>query len=96
MNIILLSRGSHLYSTQSLLEAGRGRGHSIRILDYLRCTMVLENKRSAIWYGNEPLHDIDAVIPRIGASITHAGAAVIRQFETLAICTLTSSQALLR
>lgn len=96
MNISILSRGQHLYSTQSIVEAARGRGHQVRILDYLRCHLHLETGKSGICYGRELLENVDAVIPRIGASITHEGAAVIRQFESMGVCTLTPSVALVR
>ncbi|MEZ4951269.1 MAG: 30S ribosomal protein S6--L-glutamate ligase, partial [Saprospiraceae bacterium] len=96
MNIALLSRGVQLYSTQSILEAAKGRGHKVKIIDHMRCNLVLINKRPGIIYEGEMLHEIDAIIPRIGASITHEGASVIRQFEAMGICTLTRSNALLK
>jgi ribosomal protein S6--L-glutamate ligase len=96
MRIVILSRGVGLYSTQSLLRAGFRRGHEMEVVDHFHCSLLLEdNKRSMIYQG-QPLAGIDAVIPRIGASVTFEGASVIRQFEGLSIYTLMRSEALLR
>ncbi len=96
MNIAILSRGPGLYSTQSLAYAGRLRGHNMRIIDHVRCNLVVESGKPEIYYEGERLRNIDAVIPRIGASVTFHGAAIIRQFEMLKIYTAASSDALLR
>ncbi len=96
MNIVILSRGPGLYSTQSLVYAGRKRGHYMRVIDHVRCNIVIESGKPAIYYDGERLRNIDAVIPRIGASVTFHGAAILRQFEMLKIYTAASSDALLR
>ena len=82
MKIAILSRNSKLYSTQRLVEAARARGHRVRVLDPLRCYMRIDPKSLVIHYKGQPLPQFDAVIPRIGASVTFYGAAVVRQFDT--------------
>ena len=77
MKIAILSRDSKLYSTRRLVEAGKERGHEVRVIDYLRCHMNIATHRPRIYLGDESLH-FDAVIPRIGASHTFFGAAVVR------------------
>lgn len=96
MNIVILSRGPGLYSTQSLVYAGRKRGHNMRVIDHVRCNILVESGQPAIYYEGKRLKHIDAVIPRIGASVTFHGTAIIRQFEMLKIYTAASSDALLR
>jgi len=96
MNIAILSRGPGLYSTQSLLHAGLRKGHHVRVLDHMRCSIVIEKDTPLIYYGNEVLTNIDAIIPRIGASVTFYGTAIIRQFELMNVFTATNSDALLR
>jgi len=96
MNIAILSRGPGLYSTQSLLHTGLRRGHHVRVLDHMRCNIVIEKDSPIIYYGNQVLTNIDAIIPRIGASVTFYGTAIIRQFELMGVYTATNSDALLR
>ena len=96
MNIAILSRGPGLYSTQSLLHTGLRRGHNVRVLDHMRCSLVIEKDMPLIYYGDEVLTNIDAIIPRIGASVTFYGTAIIRQFELMGVYSCTSSDALLR
>lgn len=96
MNIAILSRGPGLYSTQSLLHTGLRRGHHVRVLDHMRCSLVIEKDMPLIYYGDEVLTNVDAIIPRIGASVTFYGTAIIRQFELMNVYTCTSSDALLR
>lgn len=96
MNIAILSRGRGLYSTQSLLRSGLSKGHHVRVLDHMRCNIVIEKDCPIIYYGNEVLTNIDAIIPRIGASVTFYGAAIIRQFELMDVYSATSSEGLLR
>lgn len=96
MNIVILSRGPGLYSTQSLVYAGRVRQHRMRVIDHVRCNLVIESGQPAIYYEGEKLKNVDAVIPRIGASVTFHGTAILRQFEMLKIYTAASSDALLR
>ena len=83
MKIFILSRNSNLYSTTRIEEAGRERGHVVRVIDYMRCYMNITSRKPIIYYGGESLKDVDAIIPRIGASNTFYGTAVVRQFETL-------------
>ncbi|MBT8221077.1 MAG: RimK family alpha-L-glutamate ligase [Bacteroidia bacterium] len=81
MNIAILSRNPQLYSTQSLFRACRRRGHYVRVIDHMRCQLAILNGSKYIQYQGEILKHIDAVIPRIGSSVTKPGAAVLRQFE---------------
>lgn len=94
MKIAILSRNKNLYSTRRLVEAANARGHSVRVIDTLKCYMDITSTKPAVWYKGEKLSGFDAVIPRIGASITHYGLAVIRQFEMMGVYCLTSSLAL--
>jgi len=96
MNILILSRNSRLYSTNRLVEAGEKRKHNMRVIDPLKCNIVIENKKPSLVYNGEFLNNIDAVIPRIGASITFYGTAVVRQFEMMDVFTTVESQALVR
>ncbi len=96
MNILVLSRKAGLYSTMRLVEAGRKRGHLVRVIDHLMCNISIAKNSPQIGYRNTLLKDVDAIIPRIGASVTFYGAAVIRQFEMMNIFTATGSEALLR
>ncbi|HFA49469.1 MAG TPA: 30S ribosomal protein S6--L-glutamate ligase [Bacteroidetes bacterium] len=95
MNIAILSRGAGLYSTQSLYRAARVRGHYVRVIDHKRCNIVIEKGLPQIIYEGERLVGMDAVIPRIGTSVTDYGAAVIRQFELMDVYTATRSEALI-
>ncbi|WP_305806499.1 30S ribosomal protein S6--L-glutamate ligase [Stenotrophomonas sp. YIM B06876] len=96
MKLAILSRNSQLYSTRRLVEAGRERGHSVRVLDPLRCYMRITAGDFSMHYKSKPLTGYDAVIPRIGASITRYGTAVLRQFEMMGTRTPNSSDAILR
>lgn len=96
MKIALLSRNRNLYSSKRLIEAAESRGHEIRILDVLRCYMNITSNRPSIHYKGEELTDFDAVIPRIGASVTFYGTAVLRQFEMMGIYPLNESVAISR
>lgn len=94
-NLAILSRGSALYSTQSLFRAARLRGYNVRIIDHQRCHLLIDDDRPQVYYEGEKLVGMDAVIPRIGASVTDYGAAVIRHFELMGVYTATRSEALL-
>ena len=94
MKIAILSRNRRLYSTSRLVEACSQRGHEVRVLDILKCHIDIASASPAIWYMGEKLEGFDAVIPRIGASVTHYGLAVIRQFEMMGVYCLTESIAL--
>lgn len=96
MKIVILSRNSKLYSTKRLVEAAVKRGHSVEVIDPLKCTIITEKKNPMIVYKGKRLDDIDAVIPRVGASVTFYGAAVVRQFEMMKVFTAVESQALMR
>lgn len=96
MKIAILSRKSTLYSTRRLMEAAKRRGHEVRVIDPLRCYMNITSHRPLIHYKGEVLEGYDAVIPRIGASITFYGAAVLRQFEMMGIFPLNESVAITR
>ena len=95
MKIIILSRSSSLYSTSRLREAGAQRGHDVRVVDYLRCYMDITARRPKVLLRGEEL-EADAVIPRIGATYTFYGAAVVRQFEMADIFTLNNSDGISR
>jgi ribosomal protein S6--L-glutamate ligase len=96
MKIALLSRNPKLYSTRRLKEAAEERGHEVRVLDVLRCYMNIVSNRPSIHYRGEKLEGFDAVIPRIGASVTFYGAAVLRQFEMMGVYPLNESVAITR
>lgn len=96
MKIAILSRNSKLYSTNRLVEAGQKRGHEMMVVDHSKCDIIIEKKRPHIIYQGKELTGIDAVIPRIGASITFYGTAVVRQFEMMKVFSATESQALVR
>ncbi|WP_404419930.1 30S ribosomal protein S6--L-glutamate ligase [Marinospirillum sp.] len=96
MHFALLSRNASLYSTRRLVEAAEERGHTARVIDTLRCYMNITSHKPSIHYKGEDLEHFDAVIPRIGASVTFYGAAVVRQFEMMGAYTLNESVAITR
>jgi ribosomal protein S6--L-glutamate ligase len=96
MKIAILSRKSSLYSTRRLKEAGEKRGHEVHVIDYLRCYMNITSHKPLVIYQGHPLEGFHAVIPRIGASKTFYGAAVVRQFEMMGVFTTNESQAIAR
>ncbi len=96
LKIAILSRNRSLYSTKRLVESIENKGHEAVIFDHLKCDIVIEQDHPAIFYKGEKLTGIDAVIPRIGASVTFYGAAVVRQFEMMGVPTAVESQALVR
>jgi ribosomal protein S6--L-glutamate ligase len=96
MKLAILSRNSKLYSTRRLVEAARDRGHSVRVLDPLRCYMKIAPDGFDMHYKGRELTDYDAVLPRVGASITRYGTAVLRQFEMMGVYTPNGSDAILR
>jgi ribosomal protein S6--L-glutamate ligase len=96
MNIAILSRDSTLYSTRRLVTAARERGHEARVIDVLRCYMNITSHKPSIHYKGEDLAGFDAVIPRIGASVTFYGTAVLRQFEMMGVYPLNESVAITR
>jgi ribosomal protein S6--L-glutamate ligase len=96
LKIAILSRKASLYSTRRLMEAGKQRGHEVRVIDTLRCYMNITSHKPEIHYKGEVLTGFDAVIPRIGASITFYGAAVLRQFEMMGVFPVNESVAISR
>lgn len=96
MKIGILSRNSRLYSTARLVEAASARGHEVQVIDTLRCYMNMSTARPSIHYRGEVLQDFDAVIPRIGASVTFYGTAVVRQFEMMGVFSVNESVAITR
>ena len=96
MNLVVLSRNAKLYSTKRLVEAAQKRGHEIRVIDHSKCDLVIEKKKPKVLYRGEEITGVNAVIPRIGASVTFYGTAVVRQFEMMNVFTAVESQALVR
>ncbi len=96
MKLAILSRNSSLYSTRRLVEAARLRGHSVRVLDPLRCYMRIAPGGFSMRYKGKPVSGYDVVIPRIGTSITRYATAVLRQFELMGSYTPNPSDAILR
>ncbi|MBO0347927.1 30S ribosomal protein S6--L-glutamate ligase [Phormidium pseudopriestleyi FRX01] len=96
MKIAILSQKASLYSTRRLKEAGEERGHQMKVIDYLRCYMNIASHRPTVVYQQKQLEDFDAIIPRIGASKTFYGTAVVRQFEMMGVFTANESQAISR
>ena len=96
MKIVILSSNPNLYSTKRLVEAGESREHEMIVVNHAKCDIIIEKKKPAVRYKHELLTDVDAVIPRIGASVTFFGTAVVRQFEMMKVFTAIESQALMR
>ena len=96
MNIVILSRNENLYSTRRLIEEGEKRNHEIEVIDPLKCDLIIEKEKPTIYYKDRYLDYVDAVIPRIGASVTFFGSAVVRQFEMMNVFTTVTSEAIIR
>ncbi len=96
MKIAILSRQPELYSTRRLVEAAQKRGHDADVIDTLRCYMNITSTRPSIHYRGKELPTFDAVIPRIGASITFYGTAVVRQLEMMNVTCVNGSTAITR
>jgi ribosomal protein S6--L-glutamate ligase len=96
MRMVILSRNRRLYSTRRLAEAGEQRGHEMHVVDTTKCYMDIACHRPSVYYMGDKLEGVDAVIPRIGASITFYGAAVLRQFEMMGAYPLNESVAITR
>lgn len=96
MRVAILSRNTKLYSTRRLVEAAEQRGHDVHVLDHLKCYMDIASHDPAIHYRGKELEPFDAVIPRIGASVTFYGSAVVRQFEMMGTYCLNESVAITR
>ncbi|WP_242203822.1 30S ribosomal protein S6--L-glutamate ligase [Aestuariivivens insulae] len=96
MNIVILSRNPNLYSTERLVEEGENRGHLVEVIDPLKCDIIIEKEKPTIYYKDRYLDYVDAIIPRIGASVTFFGCAVVRQFEMMNVFTSVTSDAIIR
>lgn len=96
MKVAILSRNTKLYSTRRLVEAATSRGHEVRVLDHLRCYMNISSSKPTLHYRGEYLPVYDAVIPRIGASVTFYGTAVLRQLEMMGVYPVNESVAISR
>ena len=96
MKIAILSTDPTLYSTRKLVEAGEERGHKVQVIDYLRCYMSITSMKTQVTYMGESLEGFDAIIPRIAATKTFYGTAVVRQFEMMGVFTVNPSQAISR
>ncbi|MDT8375393.1 MAG: 30S ribosomal protein S6--L-glutamate ligase [Mariprofundaceae bacterium] len=96
MKIAIMSRNPKLYSTRRLVEAARARGHEVQVVDHLRCYMNITSMNPSIHYKGDKLQGFDAVIPRIGASVTFYGTAVLRQFEMMGVYPINESVAISR
>lgn len=96
MNIKILSRNPKLYSTKRLVEAAEKRKHNVQVIDPLKCDLVIEKRNPNVYYKGKYIEDTDAIIPRIGASVTFYGTAVVRQFEMMGAFSTIDSEALVR
>ncbi len=96
MRLAILSRQPELYSTRALFEAAEARGHDVQVMDTLNFDLRISRRRPELFYNGNLVEGIDAVIPRIGASITFYGLAVVRQFEMMGVYCLNESQAIAR
>lgn len=96
MKLAILSRKSDLYSTRRLVEAAQFRGHQVYVIDHLQCDIMIEQNALTMYYKGEKLEGFDAVIPRIGASVTFYGTAVLRQFEMMDVFSTNRSIAITR
>lgn len=96
MKIVVLSTNAKLYSTRRLVEAGRERDHEMLVLNHKRCYMTVATMRPTIHYRGEAIEGVDAVIPRIGASVSFYGTAVVRQFEMMGVYSVNESVAITR
>lgn len=96
MNIAILSKGRGNYSTKRLKEEAELRGHNVRIINYAKCYVTLEQSNPIVRYEGEPLKNIDAIIPRIATNLTKYGGTIVRQFEMQGIFTTAGSLAIYR
>lgn len=96
MKIVVLSRNKNLYSTKRLVEAAEKRGHTCIVMDHTKCYVGMSQGKPSIHYNGENITDVDAIIPRIGASVTFYGTAIVRQFEMMGVFSANESQAISR
>ena len=96
MNIAILSKGRKNYSTTRLVEEAEQRGHNVRVINYAKCYVTLEQNNPIVNYKGEIVTDVDAIIPRISSNLTKYGSSIVRQFEMQNVFTTTSSIAIVR
>ncbi|ANO51765.1 30S ribosomal protein S6--L-glutamate ligase [Woeseia oceani] len=96
MNIGILSTNKNLYSTKRLLEAGEERGHDMRVINHRRCYMNITAHNPGVHYKGQSIEGLNAIIPRIGASVSFYGTAVVRQFEMMGVYSVNESVAITR
>lgn len=96
MKIAILSRNPNIHSTRRLWEAARGRGHTCEVIDHMNCAVLTEANHPMVLFNGSELSRYDAIIPRIGASVTNYGTSVVRQFEMMNVFTTAPSQAIVR
>ncbi len=96
MKIGILSRNPKIYSTHRLVKAALSRGHQVRVIDPLRCYMNITSAKPMVHYKDQMLDDFNVIIPRIGASITYYGSAILRQFEMMGVYSLNESTSITR
>lgn len=96
MKIGILSRSMSIYSTHRLYEAAKQRGHEVEVIDHTKCSVLIEQNNPAVLYNGHRLENFDAIIPRIGASVTFFGTAVVRQFEVQNVFIANTSQSIVR
>jgi len=96
MRILILSRNTELYSTKSLFNAARRRNHFVRVIDHMHCNLLVSNSGNRLYYHDQLIEGYDAIIPRIGHTVTKQGEAVIRHFESMNVYTVLRAEALLR
>lgn len=96
MKIGILSRSMNIYSTHRLYEAARQRGHEVEVIDHTKCSVLIEQSNPSVLFNGHRLENFDAVIPRIGASVTFFGTAVVRQFEVQGVFLANTSQSIVR
>ena len=96
MKIAILSTNKSLYSTQRLVEAGEERGHEMPVINHKRCYMNIMSHKPSVHYNGHAIEGVDAIIPRIGASVSFYGTAVVRQFEMMGVYSVNESVAITR
>jgi ribosomal protein S6--L-glutamate ligase len=96
MNIAILSRGENLYSTKSLMKAGMAHNHTMEILDPALCTVAIEHGKPVLYYCDEIVDDLQAAIPRIGASNTYFGSSLVRHLECMGVFCVVGAEAILQ
>lgn len=96
MKIGILSRNPKIYSTHRLVKAAIARGHKVKVINPLRCYMNITSSKPMVHYRDQMLDDLDVIIPRIGASITYYGTAVLRQFEMMGVYSMNESTSITR